>query len=106
MVRSLLDAVVGRFQRMRESRRDALLIVVLCLLAYLPGYGGDFVYDDNPQVLQDPRVQEHDWKRAVTESYWLGWRRGGLYRPVTTLTLVAQGYLGRTRPQNFKNGNL
>lgn len=84
--------------------RDAALIVVLALLVFAPSLGGAFVYDDNFIVAMDARVQRGDLAGALGQPYWAE-RHGGLYRPVTTLSFVAQGLVSLD-PLGFRVVNL
>src|SRR5947209_3968462 len=86
------------------TTRDACLVALLALLVFAPSLGGGFVYDDVPMVVEDARVQHGDLVAAFTQPYWAK-RHGGLYRPVTTATLVAQGYVSR-EPSGYRLANL
>ena len=85
--------------------RSSLLIAALAVLVYAPSLGGAFVYDDVALVEKDPRVQGHDLAGALTQPYWGKERHGGLYRPVTTASLVLQGAVS-TGPLGFRLVNL
>jgi protein O-mannosyl-transferase len=86
----------------RWSPRDTLLAGALALAAvgiYLNSLPNDFVYDDRPICLDDPRTRDLSHLRDLfTESYWAGSSSLGLdlsadrldpiYRPVTLLSLA------------------
>lgn len=88
---------------MRVSRA-LLAIVVLAALPYVTALGGDFVYDDVALCRDDPRVVEGDVAGALSGPYW-GKRHGGLYRPVTTLSYVANARVSRG-PLGFRLVNV
>jgi tetratricopeptide (TPR) repeat protein len=85
--------------------RTTLAIALLALLPFLPSLGGELVYDDVALIVEDPRVQTGALVDAVRLPYWGLDRRGGLYRPVTTVSYVANGLVSR-KPLSFRLVNL
>lgn len=86
------------------SRRRLVALIVLAVLPYLGALGGGLVYDDPWLIDRDPRVLNGEVVAAVSGPYWPD-RAGGLYRPVTTLSLVANGRLS-LRPWAFRAVNV
>jgi hypothetical protein len=84
-----------------QSRQDGLpwleyvqVAVALCaitLLAYSNSFRSGFVFDNQPLILQDPRLSQATAENVgliLQHSYW--WPKGesGLYRPITTLSYL------------------
>jgi tetratricopeptide (TPR) repeat protein len=67
----------------------ALFVVVLA--AYSNSFRGGFPMDNDPILLQDPRIQQATTENVVlifSHSYWWTPPEKGLYRPLTTLTYL------------------
>jgi tetratricopeptide (TPR) repeat protein len=87
----------------RPPRAALLALLLLSILPYLASLGGGVVYDDE-WVVADERVQKHEFVAALSDPYWPE-GAGGLYRPVTTTSLVVNGLLS-LRPWSFRAGNV
>lgn len=65
--------------------------MLLCLAAYSNAFGGGFVLDSRQLILRDPRV--HAWsmdnlRLIFAHTYWWPYGESGLYRPLTTLSIL------------------
>jgi len=75
-------------------KRHALRLLVLWALvfaAYSNSFHGDFVFDNEAAIGEDPRIQSatlDNVGRIFTEGYWHVNAASGLYRPFTTLTYL------------------
>ncbi len=72
-------------RRIEKYRLPAgALLVVITLLVFAGSLSNGFVYDDGPQILQNPFVQNpHLWKRIFTGSVWSFQGAGtNFYRPL------------------------
>lgn len=81
----------------------ALILVLACLLPYLPGLAGPFQLDDTASLAR-VRVGHLDW-----ESVYHGMFNnpaGALRRPLVNLTFLLQQALGDGQPLGFKVVNL
>lgn len=68
-----------------------LALALVALLPYLGALTCDFVYDDVGIILENDLLEaDQPWWRSVTEPYWPGPRKAGLYRPVTTFSYRLQ----------------
>jgi hypothetical protein len=69
----------------------AMALCAISLLAYSNSFRSGFVFDNQPLILQDPRLSQATGENVgliLQHSYW--WPKGesGLYRPVTTLSYL------------------
>lgn len=79
-------------------------LLILTVLAYLPGLGGPFMLDDMPNIV----IPVGDWLRHET-----GWQElvfgngsGMLGRSVSMLSFLVTAWIGGLDPYVFKLGNL
>lgn len=88
---------------------QSLLLAALCLLAiaaYLPGLSGDYMFDDMPNLLNNPRLQFDtlDFDALHSAAYSSG---AGLFRrPVSMLTFALNRHFFGIDPWSFKVTNL
>jgi protein O-mannosyl-transferase len=69
----------------------AASLCVLVLLAWSNSFGGGFVFDSRPIVLNDPRIQHAtaaNFDLILNHTYWWPLFESGLYRPVTTFSYL------------------
>lgn len=73
-------------------RRSAALLVLLTAMPYLPSLGNPFIWEDRQYLIEHPATRD---LRMVTKffvpSAYLaaGWESGPVYRPLTSLTYLA-----------------
>ncbi|RYG88544.1 MAG: hypothetical protein EON59_04125 [Alphaproteobacteria bacterium] len=84
----------------------AVLLLLLTTAVYWPGLGGDFLFDDYPNIVSNPRVHAEslDWptlKRAAA-----GYEPGQIGRPLATVSFAINHYLGAKAPWGYKFGSL
>lgn len=90
----------------------ALLAIAAAIVAvYANGLGGGFVLDSRALVLENPWVHAATWtnvRALLTHDYWEPFATGGLYRPLTTLSYLANhAVLGNgDRPFGYHATNL
>jgi tetratricopeptide (TPR) repeat protein len=78
----LFDELNRRIEKYRLPA--GALLVAITLLVFAGALSNGFVYDDGPQILQNPFVQNpHLWKRIFTGSVWSFQGAGtNFYRPL------------------------
>ena len=84
----------------------AVLLLLLTTAVYWPGLGGDFLFDDYPNIVSNSRVHAEslDWptlKRAA-----MGYEPGQIGRPLATLSFAVDYYLGGKAPWGYKATSL
>jgi tetratricopeptide (TPR) repeat protein len=92
-------------------RRALLLICLLASLAYANALGGDFVFDDTEQIVENRDIRSWDnLTRAFTTHVWSFRERSGTlripfpppyYRPIFTVMLTLEYHLFKTWPQGW-----
>ncbi len=95
----------------RQRQRLLLLLataamLVAAVLAYYPGLHGPFLFDDNPNIADNPALRlaslaPHDLLRAAFSS-----RSGVLYRPISMLSFAFNIYFFGNNSFSFKLTNL
>ncbi len=88
----------------------ATLLGLLGVLVHLPALKGDFVFDDEPAVVENPIVRgEAPWTHAFRRNFWggrAGYEHVVTWRPLTTLGFRAQWSLVGEAPFSFHALNL
>jgi hypothetical protein len=83
------------------------LVFAAAVLLFLPTIGYDWVQDDRGVIVRNPAVQSLPAAvRALDEPYWPKPSLGGMYRPVTILTLATDWWISGGRPAWFHFANL
>ncbi|GAB3729359.1 hypothetical protein GCM10028862_07710 [Luteimonas pelagia] len=84
----------------------ALGLVALVLLVYWPGLGGGFVFDDFPNIVDNPRVHVDAmaWSRWMAAAFASD--AGPASRPLAMLTFAAQHYATGLDPWWMKLANV
>ncbi len=75
----------------RHAWRIAALWAV-CLAAYSNSFSGGLVFDSARVISEDPRIRSvtpENMHRILSEGYWVHQPASGLYRPLTTLSYLA-----------------
>lgn len=83
-----------------------LALVLLTVLAYLPGLSGGFIFDDYPNIVSNPRIHAAtlDWeslKQAAT-----GYEAAGSSRLIATASFAADHAIAGTQPRQYKTSSL
>ena len=79
---------------MKSSKAQAAVLAVVAFLAFANSLGGEFVYDDNRQILMNPLIQQPDlYGKALTSDVWAfkgddTVSASNYYRPVFVLWLI------------------
>ena len=79
----------GRMQWMTKRGVAETLVCAIAFLAYIPTLGFEFVYDDKPQIIQNPAI--HAWRYLPTYFTSHAWAElyphvsGNYYRPLFLL---------------------
>ena len=64
-----------------------LFLILAAILPYIAGLSGDFVFDDQPLIVEDPFYQtESNPLQCFNRSFWKSSASQGLYRPVTVFS--------------------
>lgn len=76
------------------SWKEALLLALVTLVAYGPGMWNGFVYDDVPDILENPGAHAPlKLGKIFTEAFPPGDTGRGLYRPLLTVSYYVDGVL-------------
>jgi hypothetical protein len=71
--------------------KAAVVLCAITLLAYSDSFRGGFVLDNQPLILQDPRIREttsQNIELILQHTYWWPKFESSLYRPITTLSYL------------------
>ncbi len=83
-----------------------LPVLLLCLLVYLPGLHGDFMFDDEPNITMNTSVLITDLDFETVWEATLSGYAGQLKRPVAMLSFALNHYFSGLDPYYFKLTNL
>lgn len=84
-----------------------VLALVLAALVYLPGLGGDFVFDDYPNIVQNPAIHAETLDVDAVVRASQAYEPGAIGRPLATLSFALDHLLwGGLEPFGFKLTNL
>jgi Flp pilus assembly protein TadD len=76
-----------RLRTARPLRLALLLVAIVAVAAFATSLGNGFAYDDDVIIVDNPRVTAPASIGTIfTSPYWGSRERGGLYRPVATLS--------------------
>jgi len=102
----LFDELNRRIEKYRLPA--GALLVVITLLVFAGSLSNGFVYDDGPQILQNPFVlNPHLWRRIFTGSVWSFQGAGtNFYRPLQFVCYWLLYRLGGPNPAVFHLLNL
>ncbi len=87
----------------------ALLLAVLCsigLLAYSPGLSGDFLFDDDANIVHNDNIHIHKLTPASLKGAALSGHSGPLKRPVSMLSFALNYYFAGLDTFYFKLTNV
>ncbi len=82
------------------------VLLLLVLLAFWPGLKGDFLFDDFPNIITNPLVHMQSLDAAALQHAIAGYQPGEIGRPLATLSLALNWYLGGENPLGYKLVNL
>lgn len=95
------------FSAVMTPVRAAAWVAAVALVAYANSLGNGFAYDDNLIVTASPVVTEGRMSEALLGPYWYGAPEGGgLYRPVTLGSFVAEWQAWGGSPLGFHAVNV
>ena len=83
-----------------------LTVALMGVLIYLPGLPGDFVFDDLGTIANNPMLQHMPPGLDGLLQALLSAPVGGLLRPISTLTFIADAKLFGLSPESFKLTNI
>lgn len=84
-----------------------VLALVLAALVYLPGLGGDFVFDDYPNIVQNPAIHAETLDADTLARAAQAYQPGAIGRPLATLSFALDHLAwGGLEPFGFKLTNL
>ncbi len=83
-----------------------LTILGLTVTAYYPGLSGGFVFDDFPNILNNPQLHIHTMTWGSLWDAILSSQAGILRRPISMLTFALNYYFFGIKPFSFKLVNL
>lgn len=82
------------------------LLVLITLLAYLPGLGGGYTFDDYPNIVDNQAVHVHTLDRHAWAAAALASPVADLPRPLAMLSFAANHYFTGVDPWPMKATNL
>lgn len=79
-----------------------LLLLALATAVFWPGLHGDFIFDDYPNIVTNPRVhlQALDWPGI--EKALKGYEPGSIGRPLATMSFALDYYVAGKQPYLYK----
>ena len=93
-----------------HSTKQRLLLLISCLvltiMTYSPGLGGDFIFDDFPNIIfnKDIELKSLDLDNLVSAS--LSSNAGKLKRPISMFSFALNRYYSGLEPYSYKVTNL
>jgi TPR repeat protein len=84
----------------------ALAVCLLTCAAYLPGLAGDYMFDDQPNLLDNPRLAMHTLSLQELAGAAFSSSSGLLRRPVSMASFALNRYFFGIAPYSFKVVNL
>lgn len=84
----------------------ALATLAAVALAYVPGLTGDFMFDDIPNILNNPFLPLHSLSSHALLASAFSSHSGLLYRPLSMLSFAFNEYLFGPGPYSFKLTNV
>ena len=93
---------------LNRAARALLLLAVLAITAavYYPGLYGGYVFDDFPNLVDNPQVQIHALNAASLKAAIFSSHAGMLRRPLSMLSFALNYYFFGPQPFSFKLVNL
>ncbi|MDE2089973.1 MAG: hypothetical protein KGJ12_08135, partial [Gammaproteobacteria bacterium] len=93
---------------LNRATRALLLITALALTAvvYYPGLHGGYVFDDFPNLVDNPQVQIHALNAASLKGAIFSSHAGILHRPLSMMSFALNYYFFGQQPFSFKLVNL
>ncbi|NDY95227.1 ArnT family glycosyltransferase [Wenzhouxiangella limi] len=82
------------------------VLLVLVTLSYWPGLSGPFLFDDKPNITDNPAVQVGDWTVASVQTAATAYGSGLPHRPISTLSIALDYSLWSGDVFGFKVSNL
>jgi tetratricopeptide (TPR) repeat protein len=89
-----------------SSKCGLLIIILLTVLVYFPGLGGDYVFDDFSNILKNKRLTIDSVNFSEIKEAALSSKAGKLQRPVSMLSFSFNRSLWGNNPFSFKAVNL
>lgn len=84
----------------------SLAVLALAIAVYWPGLNGDFMFDDFPNILQNPQVDIHSLSADQLSGAALSSDAGPLHRPLAMVSFALNRYFFGPHPYSFKVTNL
>lgn len=91
-----------------HKRANALLAIcmLLCVVFYLPGLKGGYLFDDYPNIVDNPAIHMTTLDAdALQRAFWAA-PASGSQRPLATLSFAVNHYFTGLAPQPMKATNL
>ena len=87
-------------------RYALILLLLVCTLIYLKGLFGGFLFDDFPNIVDEPTFQAISRHEGSLESAIQASRAGPLHRPISASSFALDAYVFGLEPLAFKLHNL
>ena len=81
-------------------------LLLLATLVYVPGLGGDFVFDDEANIVRNEPLHITELSATRLKQAAYSMQAGPLMRPISYLTLAFNHYFTGLKPLHFKLTNL
>ncbi|MBI2382088.1 MAG: hypothetical protein HYV16_15140 [Gammaproteobacteria bacterium] len=82
------------------------LLSLLIIFVYWPGLNGPFVFDDEPNIKENPALHIKDLSLDSLRNAAFSIKAGPLYRPISMSSLAANYYFSQLEPYAYKLTNL
>lgn len=79
-----------------------VLLLLITSLVYWPGLSGDFLFDDFPNIVTNPLVHMQSLDVASLRRAALAYQPGEIGRPLATLSIALNWYLGEKDAWGYK----
>lgn len=89
-----------------RSLLPALLLLLAGMLAFGPGLGGRFLFDDYANIVSNPRVHMETLDLDSLRNAMRGFEPGSYGRPLATLSFALDHYVGGRNPLPYKVSSL
>lgn len=84
----------------------AALLLALTTAAYFPGLGGDFLFDDYPNIITNERIHADEIDLESMRRAAGAYESGSYGRPIATISFAIDHALGGMDPKGFKTSGL
>lgn len=94
-------------QNQSDIKKILFLLVLVCIVLYLPGINGGFIFDDRPNIVQNSSIHIESIKDINSLLYAAySFEPGNSSRPLAMLSFAIDYWRAGLNPQEFKTTNI